>query len=175
MQTQPWERNDFFGWDTSADHLGEKPYRGNFSLALQATSRILSDIMTDTPLPDSFGNSAAQDPFQAAKASAMKAAEELRAAASQKASELRSAAESKASHFKATAEQKADQYREYAGEAFSEAKGQYSDLKAEAEKTNDSDLKLALDENKVGEAEKTGLFALLAPMKDEIVEVKAKK
>ena len=134
MQTQPWERNDFFGWDTSADHLGEKPYRGNFSLALQATSRILSDIMTDTPLPDSFGNSAAQDPFQAAKASAMKAAEELRAAASQKASELRSAAESKASHFKATAEQKADQYREYAGEAFSEAKGQYSDLKAEAEK-----------------------------------------
>ncbi len=38
-----------------------------------------------------------------------------------------------------------------------------------------TDLKLALDENKVGEAEKTDLFALLAPMKDEIVEVKAKK
>jgi hemoglobin len=35
-----------------------------------------------------------------------------------------------------------------------------------------TDLKLALDENKVGDAEKTDLFALLGPMKDDIVEKK---
>ena len=90
--------------------------------------------MTDSNLPDTFGAASGQDPFQAAKASAMKAAEELRAAATQKANEFRSAAENKASHFKATAEQKAGEYREYAGEAFSGARDQYSDLKAEAEK-----------------------------------------
>ena len=70
----------------------------------------------------------------------MKAAEELRAAAAQKAHELRNAAESKASQFRATAEQKAadfrekaGEYREYADQAFSNAKGQYADLRKEAE------------------------------------------
>lgn len=98
--------------------------------------------MTDQPIPDSpFGTTATgHDPFQAAKASAMKAAEELRNAAAQKAQELRQAAESKASQFRETAEQKAadlrdraDEYRETAGKAFSDAKVRYSDLRTEAE------------------------------------------
>ena len=37
------------------------------------------------------------------------------------------------------------------------------------------DLKMALEEKGVGEGERNDLFALLAPMKDEIVEVKDKK
>ena len=97
--------------------------------------------MNDPNNPDSaFGATTAHDPFQAAKASAMKAAEELRAAATQKAHELRHAAESKATQFRATAEQKAadlrdkaGEYRDVAGQAFSDVKGQYADLRAEAE------------------------------------------
>ena len=101
--------------------------------------RILRAAMTDQPIPDSpFGS--AHDPFQAAKASAMKAAEELRAAATQKAQELRNVAETKATQFRATAEQKAadlrekaDEYRDYAGQAFTDAKGRCSDIRTEAE------------------------------------------
>ena len=37
------------------------------------------------------------------------------------------------------------------------------------------DLKMALEEKGVGEGERTDLFALLAPMKDDIVEVKKKE
>ena len=37
-----------------------------------------------------------------------------------------------------------------------------------------NDLTLALDENKVGEKEKSELFAILAPMKDDIVVAKKK-
>jgi hemoglobin len=37
------------------------------------------------------------------------------------------------------------------------------------------DLKMALEEKQVGEGERNDLFALLAPMKDDIVEVKDKK
>lgn len=37
------------------------------------------------------------------------------------------------------------------------------------------DFTLALDENKVGEKEKSEVFALIAPMHDDIVEKKAKK
>ncbi len=70
----------------------------------------------------------------------MKAAEELRAAATQKAHELRAAAESKATQFRSTAEQKAadlrdkaGEYREYADQAFTDAKGRCEDLRTEAE------------------------------------------
>lgn len=99
-----------------------------------------------TPITDSgFGAITNSDPFQAAKASALKAAEELRAAATQKATELRTAAESRAQHFKASAEQKAaelktdlqvktEDIRAYADEALGEAKQRYEQLMTEAEK-----------------------------------------
>ncbi len=95
--------------------------------------------MTENPTADStFGSSSPNDPFQAAKASALKAAEELRAAAAQKASEFRSAAEAKAQQFRSSAEQKATDIKEKAGEfadhTFSEARVRYDDLRAEAEK-----------------------------------------
>jgi ElaB/YqjD/DUF883 family membrane-anchored ribosome-binding protein len=81
-----------------------------------------------------FGSASSQDPFQAAKASAMKAAEELRNAASQKAQELRAAAQERAQQFKSTASERADDFKEYAGQAFSEAKDRYADLRTEGEK-----------------------------------------
>lgn len=95
--------------------------------------------MTDTPTADSvFGSSPPHDPFQAAKASALKAAEELRAAAAQKASEFRAAAETKAQQLRDSAGQKATDIKEKAGEfadnTFSEARVRYDDLRAEAEK-----------------------------------------
>ena len=80
--------------------------------------------MTENPTADSpFGTSLPHDPFQAAKASALKAAEELRAAATQKASEFRTAAEARAHQFRDTAEH-----------TLSEARVRYDDLRAEAEK-----------------------------------------
>ncbi|MBL9145813.1 MAG: DUF883 family protein [Verrucomicrobiaceae bacterium] len=88
------------------------------------------------PIPSDpqFGAAASQDPFQAAKASAMKAAEELRNAASQKAQELRSAAQERAQQFKSTATERADDFKEYAGQAFNEARDRYADLRTEGEK-----------------------------------------
>lgn len=96
-------------------------------------------IMTDNPTSESaFGSSPQHDPFQAAKASALKAAEELRAAAAQKASEFRNAAESRAQQLRSTAEQKASDIKEKAGEfadhTFTEARVRYDDLRAEVEK-----------------------------------------
>lgn len=100
--------------------------------------------MNETSFPDSaFGGStgAPHDPFQAAKQSAIKAAEELRQAASQKATELRQAAETRAQQFKTTAEQKAHEikekageFREYADRAFDDARECYADLRTEAER-----------------------------------------
>ncbi|WP_395745202.1 YqjD family protein [Prosthecobacter sp.] len=95
--------------------------------------------MTDNPTAESaFGGSPSHDPFQAAKASALKAAEELRAAAAQKASEFRSAAEARAQQFRQSAEQKASDLKEKAGEladqTFTEVRVRYDDLRAEAEK-----------------------------------------
>lgn len=95
--------------------------------------------MTENPTVESpFGVGTPHDPFQAAKASALKAAEELRAAAAQKASEFRTAAEQRAQQFRSTAEQKAADIKEKAGEfadhTFSEARERYADLCAEAEK-----------------------------------------
>jgi len=89
------------------------------------------------PMSDSAFNEpaagAAHDPFQAAKASAMKAAEELRTAASQKANELRASAEQRAQQFKAAATEHAGEFRDYADQAFSEAKERYADLRTEGE------------------------------------------
>lgn len=102
--------------------------------------------MNDTsPLSEiSFGAAPTSDPFQAAKASALKAAEELRHAAAQKASELRTAAESRAHQIKASAGQKAaeiktdlqdksEDLRAYADEALGQAKERYESFMTEAE------------------------------------------
>lgn len=102
--------------------------------------------MSDTSLPSDIGFGAAPttDPFQAAKASALKAAEELRAAAAQKASELRTAAETRAHQLKASAGQKAaeiksdlqdktEDLRAYADEALGQAKQRCENLLTEAE------------------------------------------
>ncbi len=106
----------------------------------------LRPIMNDTtPLPDlGFTSAPSVDPFQAAKASALKAAEELRTAATQKASELRQSAEARAQHLKSTAEQKAaalkseiqdkaGDIRGYADDALGQAKERYETLMSEAE------------------------------------------
>lgn len=98
--------------------------------------------MNESPSPDSpFGASAPADPFQAAKVSAMKAAEELRNAASQKAQELKSAAEARAQQFKdaagqfkETATHRAEEFKSAANEAWSDARGKYDDIRAEAER-----------------------------------------
>ncbi len=98
-----------------------------------------------TPLPDlGFSAAPTNDPFQAAKASALKAAEELRAAAAQKATELRHAAESRAHQIKSSAGQKAaeikselhdktEDLRAYADEALGQAKQTYESFMTEAE------------------------------------------
>lgn len=123
------------------EHGCGKEKRVTIFLASLHTVRILHAAMNDQPIPESpFGTATANDPFQAAKASAMKAAEELRAAAAQKANELRNAAEAKATQFRSTAEaraadlrEKADEYRDYADQAFSDAKARCADLRTEAE------------------------------------------
>jgi ElaB/YqjD/DUF883 family membrane-anchored ribosome-binding protein len=102
--------------------------------------------MNETSPASSPGFSAApsSDPFQSAKASALKAAEELRAAAAQKATELRTAAETRAQHLKSSAGQKAaeiksdlqertDDLRAFADEAIGQARQQYQSLMTEAE------------------------------------------
>ena len=91
--------------------------------------------MSDAPNPNSgFGSAPGHDPFQAAKASAMKAAEELRNAASTKAQELRQVAEGRAQEFRATAGQRADEFRDYADQAFTDARAQYEDIRVEGER-----------------------------------------
>lgn len=81
------------------------------------------------------------DPFQTAKAGAVKAAEELRAAATQKAAELRDAAAARAQQFKSAAEQKAaefrekaDEFRHYADDAMGEVRDRYQNVVTEAER-----------------------------------------
>lgn len=74
------------------------------------------------------------DPFAAAKASAMKAAEELRNAASAKAQEFRHAAEQRAQQIKHSAEEAGEQFRDYADKAWAETRAQTKDFAAEAEK-----------------------------------------
>lgn len=81
-----------------------------------------------------YGAPAGTDPFAAAKASAMKAAEELRTAAAAKAQEFRQAAEQRAQQFKHTAEEAGDHFREYADKAWTETRAATKDFTAEAEK-----------------------------------------
>lgn len=91
--------------------------------------------MNDNSIPDiDPATPASSDPFQAAKASAMKAAEELRAAAAEKAKDLRSSAESRAHDLRQSAEQKAGEFKEYADEAMNEAKERCATFASDAEK-----------------------------------------
>jgi ElaB/YqjD/DUF883 family membrane-anchored ribosome-binding protein len=89
--------------------------------------------MSDIPAPETpFGSAA--DPFATAKASAMKAAEELRAAAAAKAQEIRQAAEQRAQQFKDVAEEKAGQFREYADKTWTDARKDVGDVTEELKK-----------------------------------------
>lgn len=91
--------------------------------------------MSDPAINDpAFGAVPGQDPFQAAKASAIRAAEELRSAASQKAQEFRHVAEQRAHQFKSAAEQRATEFRDYADQAFHDARERYADIRSEGEK-----------------------------------------
>jgi ElaB/YqjD/DUF883 family membrane-anchored ribosome-binding protein len=90
---------------------------------------------------DSAAGTPGGDSLQAAKASALRAAEELRAAAAQKAAELRGAAEAQAGRLKAAAGQRvhdlgerADEFREIAGETLGQARAQCEEFMVEAEK-----------------------------------------
>jgi ElaB/YqjD/DUF883 family membrane-anchored ribosome-binding protein len=74
------------------------------------------------------------DPFATAKASAMKAAEDIRSAAAAKAQEFRQAAEQRAQQIKQGAEHASDQVREYADKAWTETRAHTKDFAAEAEK-----------------------------------------
>jgi ElaB/YqjD/DUF883 family membrane-anchored ribosome-binding protein len=87
-----------------------------------------------TDIPNPFDTPSAADPFASAKASALKAAEDLRTAATLKAQEIRSAAEQRASQFKDVAGEKAGQFKEYADKAMGEAGAQLKNITADAEK-----------------------------------------
>lgn len=89
--------------------------------------------MNESSNPDIGFGAPGHDPFQAAKASAMKAAEELRVAAAQKAADLRDTAEARTNQFRNAAEEKAaslkanladkaDEFRHYADDALGQAR-----------------------------------------------------
>lgn len=78
-------------------------------------------------------NQESESKFEAGKAHAKQAAEELRSAAGEKAAQLRSAAETKAAELRANAEQKATEYRAKAGETFEEARKRARTLQEEGE------------------------------------------
>ena len=91
--------------------------------------------MSDTSVPDSpFGSSGSNDPFAAAKASAVRAAEDFKAAAAAKAQEIRQAAETRAKEFRSSAEEKAAEFKTYADKTWQEARKDFGDISAEAEK-----------------------------------------
>jgi ElaB/YqjD/DUF883 family membrane-anchored ribosome-binding protein len=84
--------------------------------------------------PSTYSPGPNQDPFSTAKASALKAAEELRSTATAKAQELRQAAEARAANLRQAAQQGAGEFREYADQAFTDARDRYADLRVEGEK-----------------------------------------
>jgi ElaB/YqjD/DUF883 family membrane-anchored ribosome-binding protein len=85
-------------------------------------------------LQSSYGTpNPSSDPFASAKASAMKAAEDLRNAAAAKAQEFRQAAENRAQQFKQSASDATDHLKDYADKAWAETRAQTRDLATEAE------------------------------------------
>jgi ElaB/YqjD/DUF883 family membrane-anchored ribosome-binding protein len=100
--------------------------------------------MNESSNPDIGFGASGHDPFQAAKASAMKAAEELRVAAAQKAADLRDTAEARTNQFKHAAEEKAadlkanladkaDELRHYADDALGQARQTLGDAREKCE------------------------------------------
>lgn len=89
--------------------------------------------MSDNSIDPTFGAASGTDPFATAKASAMKAAEDLRSAATAKAQELRQAAEQRAQQWKHSAEEASQHAREYADKAWAETRAKTKDLASEAE------------------------------------------
>ncbi len=85
-------------------------------------------------IPNPMSLPPVSDPFASAKASAMKAAEDLRTAAAAKMHDLRQTAEERAVQFRDTAEDKAAELKQYADKAITGAKSQVKDFAAEAEK-----------------------------------------
>jgi len=100
--------------------------------AVQLQPHCVMNEFTENPNP--LNAPPAADPFASAKASAMKAAEELRTAATAKVQGLRHAAEERASQLRSTAEEKAVEIKEYADKALTGARTQAKDFAAEAEK-----------------------------------------
>jgi ElaB/YqjD/DUF883 family membrane-anchored ribosome-binding protein len=84
--------------------------------------------------PSSYAPGPNQDPFSTAKASALRAAEELRSSTAAKAQELRQAAEARAANLKAAAQQQAGEFKDYADQAISDARERYADILVEGER-----------------------------------------
>lgn len=84
--------------------------------------------------PNLSNESAAKDAVAAAKASAIKAAEDLKTAATAKAEQFRSVAEDKVHAFKQSAEDKTHEFKDYADRTWQDARSQALDYAAEAEK-----------------------------------------
>ncbi|QIF01626.1 DUF883 family protein [Roseimicrobium sp. ORNL1] len=90
--------------------------------------------MSDNSIDPTFGAAPGADPFASAKASALKAAEDLRSAATVKAQEFRQAAEQRAQQWKHSAEEASQHAREYADKAWEETRAKTKDIATEAEK-----------------------------------------
>lgn len=90
--------------------------------------------MSDSTTDPTFGNVPATDPFGAAKAEAMKKAEDLRNAAAAKFQDLRQAAGEKAQQWKQAAGDATQHAREYADKAWEQTRARTQDLAGEAEK-----------------------------------------
>lgn len=91
--------------------------------------------MNNTPeTPSSSNTPPKTDTFTAAKATAVKVAENLRTAATEKMHDLRHSAEERAAQFRDTAEEKVTEIKEYADKAMTSAKNQAKDIASEVEK-----------------------------------------
>jgi len=88
----------------------------------------MSETASDPALNPQSGSK-----FEAGKAHAKQAADEIRAAAEEKAAELRSVAETKASEYRATAEAKAQEYKAKAGETYEQVRTRANTLQEEGE------------------------------------------
>lgn len=90
--------------------------------------------MSDNTFDPTAGAPEIGDAFTSAKASAMKAADDLRAAAAAKAAEIRQAAQARAQQFRDAAGEKAADFRDYADKAWTGARDQAKDFASEAER-----------------------------------------
>ena len=82
---------------------------------------------------DTAMNQESESKFEAGKAHAKQAADELRSAAEEKAAQLRTAAEGKAAEFRTTAEAKAQEYRAKAEETYEQVRTRARTLQDDGE------------------------------------------